>query len=253
MSIIYPTSRRRLIKSALGVSSVLALSACSSTPKTKDNNSKETPSATASASPKHNAYAKPFHDDYDYREAINDPKNVFNIGIYEPATEEHPAYAAPPPYYENAFERDMTVASFHYAVTYYANYQNYMLLSGDSRRLHLENMLGGLFFPTIQELYDNASGWVITPNQRILNFTILEPQPRIVDEANHVCEINVRYDLKPEAKVFIVGEKKLYPITDFDTRNIVTGGSIYGTMVCRFLDPKWEVNFTPTYGPVQGN
>ena len=147
----------------------------------------------------------------------------------------------------------MTVASFHYAVTYYANYQNYMLLSGDSRRLHLENMLGGLFFPTIQELYDNASGWVITPNQRILNFTILEPQPRIVDEANHVCEINVRYDLKPEAKVFIVGEKKLYPITDFDTRNIVTGGSIYGTMVCRFLDPKWEVNFTPTYGPVQGN
>lgn len=253
MSIIYPTSRRGFMKGVIGAGGVLALSACSSTPKTKDNNPKETPSATASASPKHNAYAKPFHDDYDYREAINDPKNVFNIGIYEPATEEHPAYAAPPPYYENAFERDMTVASFHYAVTYYANYQNYMLLSGDSRRLHLENMLGGLFFPTIQELYDNASGWVITPNQRILNFTILEPQPRIVDEANHLCEINVRYDLKPEAKVFITAEKKLYPITDFDTRNLVTGGSIYGTMVCRFLDPKWEVNFTPTYGPVQGN
>lgn len=74
-----------------------------------------------------------------------------------------------------------------------------------------------------------------------------------MDEANHLCEINVRYDLNPEAKVFITAEKKLYPITDFDTRNLVTGGSIYGTMVCRFLDPKWEVNFTPTYGPVQGN
>ena len=238
MSIIYPTSRRGFMKGVLGVGSVLALSACSSTPKTKENNSKETPSATASASPKHNAYTKPFHDDYDYRKAI---------------TEEHPAYAAPPPYYNSTYERNMTASSMNIAVTYYANYQNYMLLSGDSRRLHLENMLGGLFFPTIQELYDNASGWVITPNQRILNFTVLEPQPRIVDEANHVCEINVRYDLKPEAKIFIVGEKKLYPITDFDTRNIVTGGSIYGTMVCRFLDPKWEVNFTPTYGPVQGN
>lgn len=250
---IFYSCRREFMKGVIGAGGVLALSACSSTPKSKDNNPKETPSATASASPKHNAYAKPFHDDYDYREAINDPKNVFNIGIYEPATEEHPAYAAPPPYYENAFERDMTVASFHYAVTYYANYQNYMLLSGDSRRLHLENMLGGLFFPTIQELYDNATGWVITPNQRILAFTILEPQPRIVDEANHVCEINVRYDLNKEAKVFIAAEKKIYPITDFDTRNIVTGGSIYGTMVCRFLDPKWEVNFTPTYGPIQGN
>ncbi|OFL77061.1 hypothetical protein HMPREF2894_00700 [Rothia sp. HMSC066G02] len=184
---------------------------------------------------------------------MNDPKNVFNIGIYEPATEAHPAYAAPPPYYNSTYERNMTASSMNIAVTYYANYQNYMLLSGDSRRLHLENMLGGLFFPTIQELYDNASGWVITPNQRILNFKILEPQPRIVDEANHLCEINVRYDLKPEAKVFITAEKKLYPITDFDTRNLVTGGSIYGTMVCRFLDPKWEVNFTPTYGPVQGN
>ena len=253
MSIIYPTSRRGFMKGVLGVGSVLALSACSSTPKTKENNPKETPSATASASPKHNAYAKPFHDDYDYREAINDPKNVFNIGIYEPATEEHPAYAAPPPYYNSTYERNMTASSMNIAVTYYANYQNYMLLSGDSRRLHLENMLGGLFFPTIQELYDRGAGWVITPDQRILALTILERQPRIVDEANHLCEINVRYDLNPEAKVFIAAEKKLYPITDFDTRNLVTGGSIYGTMVCRFLDPKWEVNFTPTNDSTQGN
>lgn len=252
MSIIYPTSRRGFMKGVLGVGSVLALSACSSTPKTKENNSKETPLATASASPKHNAYAKPFHNDRDYRRTY-EIGDVNNIGIYEPATEEHPAYAAPPPYYNSTYERNMTASSMNIAVTYYANYQNYMLLSGDSRRLHLENMLGGLFFPTIQELYDNASGWVITPNQRILNFTILEPQPRIVDEANHVCEINVRYDLKPEAKVFIAAEKKLYPITDFDTRNLVTDGSIYGTMMCRFLDPKWEVNFTPTYGPIQGN
>lgn len=253
MSIIYPTSRRRFIKSALGAGGVLALSACSSTPKTKENKSKETPSATASASLKHNAYAKPFHDDYDYREAINDPKNVFNIGIYEPATEEHPAYAAPPPYYNSTYERNMTASSMNIAVTYYANYQNYMLLAGDARRLYLKNMLGGLFFPTIQELYDKGAGWVITPNQRILALTILERQPRIVDEANHLCEINVRYDLNPEAKVFIAAEKKLYPITDFDTRNLVTGGSIYGTMVCRFLDPKWEVNFTPTNGSMQGN
>lgn len=252
MSIIYPTSRRRLIKSVLGAGGVLAMSACSSTPKPKDNKSKETPSATANASPKHNAYAKPFHNDRDYRRTY-EIGDVNNIGIYEPATEEHPAYAAPPPYYENAFEGDMTATSLRYAVTYYANYQNYMLLAGDARRLYLKNMLGGLFFPTIQELYDKGAGWVITPNQRILAFTILERQPRIVDEANHVCEINVRYDLNTEAKVFIAAEKKLYPITDFDTRNLVAGGSIYGTMVCRFLGPKWEVNFTPTYGPVQGN
>ncbi|WP_315297154.1 DUF6318 family protein [Rothia mucilaginosa] len=249
---IFPSSRRGFIKGALGAGGVLALSACSSTPKTKENKLKETPSATASASPKHNAYAKSFHNDRDYRRTY-EIGDINNIGIYEPATEAHPAYAAPPPYYNSTYERNMTASSMNIAVTYYANYQNYMLLSGDSRRLHLENMLGGLFFPTIQELYDNASGWVITPNQRILNFKILEPQPRIVDEANHLCEINVRYDLKPEAKVFITAEKKLYPITDFDTRNLVTGGSIYGTMVCRFLDPKWEVNFTPTYGPVQGN
>lgn len=147
MTMIFRTSRRGFMKGVLGAGSVLALSACSSTPKTKENKSKETPSATASASPKHNAYAKPFHDDYDYREAINDPKNVFNIGIYEPATEAHPAYAAPPPYYNSTYERNMTASSMNIAVTYYANYQNYMLLSGDSRRLHLENMLGGLFFP----------------------------------------------------------------------------------------------------------
>ena len=230
MTMIFRSSRRGFMKGVLGVGNVLALSACSSMSKTKNNNSKETPSATASASPKHNAYAKPFHNDRDYRRTY-EIGDINNIGIYEPATEGHPTYAAPPPYYENAFERDMTATSMRYAVTYYANYQNYMLLAGDARRLYLKNMLGGLFFPTIQELYDKGAGWVITPNQRILALTILERQPRIVDETNHLCEINVRYDLKPEAKVFIAAEKKLYPITDFDTRNLVTGGSIYGTMV----------------------
>ena len=102
MTMIFRSSRRGFMKGVLGVGSVLALSACSSTPKTKENKSKETPSATASASPKHNAYAKPFHNDRDYRRTY-EIGDINNIGIYEPATEGHPAYAAPPPYYENAF------------------------------------------------------------------------------------------------------------------------------------------------------
>jgi len=233
------------MKGVLGVGSVLTLSACSSTPKTKDNKSKETPSATASASPKHNAYAKPFHDDYDYREAINDPKNVFNIGIYDPATEEHPAYAAPPPYYNSTYERNMTASSMNIAVTYYANYQNYMLLSGDSRRLHLENMLGGLFFPTIQDLYEEGKGWVITPNPQILTMNLLEGQPRLIDETLKIVEWNVRFDILPEVRVYRKDTNQVYPITDFDTRGLIRDGAIYGTLRTQFTNEWRPVQFIP--------
>ncbi len=96
--------------------------------------------------------------------------------------------------------------------TYFTNYQNFMLLAGDARRLYLKNMLGELFFPTIQELYDKGAGWVITPNQRILTY---DSCTLAVLWMKQITYAKLTFgDLSPEAKVF--GEK-LYPITDFDT------------------------------------
>ena len=39
-----------------------------------------------------------------------------------------------------------------------------------------------LFFPAIQDIFDDGKGWVITPNPQILTMHILEAQPRIHNE-----------------------------------------------------------------------
>ena len=77
---------------------------------------------------------KPFYDDKDYRREYK-LRETDLIGIYTPADQQHPAYSAPPPDYENAFSRDMTSQYLKYHCEYYFACQNYMLLASDSRRL----------------------------------------------------------------------------------------------------------------------
>lgn len=124
---------------------------------------------------------KPFYDDKDYRREYK-LRETDLIGIYTPANQQHPAYSAPPPDYENAFSRDMTSQYLKYHCEYYFACQNYMLLASDSRRLEYAMTAEELFFPAIQDLFEEGKGWVITPNQQILTMHILEAQPRIHNE-----------------------------------------------------------------------
>lgn len=106
---------------------------------------------------------KPFYDDKDYRREYK-LRETDLIGIYTSANQQHPAYSAPPPDYENAFSRDMTSQYLKYHCEYYFACQNYMLLASDSRRLEYAMTAEELFFPAIQDIFDDGKGWVITPN-----------------------------------------------------------------------------------------
>lgn len=136
---------------------------------------------------------KPFYDDKDYRREYK-LRETDLIGIYTPADQQHPAYSAPPPDYTNAFSRDMTSQYLKYHCEYYFACQNYMLLASDSRRLEYAMTAQEMFFPAIQDIFDDGKGWVITPNQQILTMHILEAQPRIHNEEQKIFDWNVKFD-----------------------------------------------------------
>ena len=189
-------------------------------------------------------WTKKFFNQEDYKGAYH-LVNTDMIGIYTPADQQHPAYSAPPPDYTYTFTKFLTSADLKFYNSYYYQCQNYMLLASDSRRLEYAMTAQEMFFPAIQDLFEEGKGWVITPNQQILTMHILEAQPRIHNEEQKIFDWNVKFDILPEAKVFRKDTGQLQPITEFDTRGLLRDGAIYGTLRSRFLNPGWDIHFIP--------
>ena len=142
---------------------------------------------------------KKFFNQEDYRGAYH-LVDTDMIGIYTPADQQHPAYSAPPPDYSYTFTKFLTSADLKFYNSYYYQCQNYMLLASDSRRLEYAMTAEELFFPAIQDIFDDGKGWVITPNQQILTMHILEAQPRIHNEEQKIFDWNVKFDIFPKQK-----------------------------------------------------
>ena len=151
-------------------------------------------------------------------------------GEYIPANQDHPAYSAPIPDYDywqqpvTSFVREL----FHYI--YYYSCQNYILLTSDTRGLGDDLSEDEIFFPAIQDLFEEGKAWVVTPDTRILSLHVLEGRPRITNSEQEVTEWKVRFDIHPDAKVYRKDTGELHPIAEFDTRNLFRDGSIHGTM-----------------------
>lgn len=162
-------------------------------------------------------------------------------GLYTPANRDHPAYSPPAPNRGFLFVTNRyTSAELLQQYRYYYSCQNYLLLSSETRFLKEEAVIQDMFFPDIQDLFEEGKGWVITPNQQILNMYFLEPQPRMINQEERITEWNVRFDIIPEAKVYRKDTGQLYPISDFDTRGLIRDGAIYGTFRSRPASSKHE-------------
>ncbi len=164
------------------------------------------------------------------------------IGPYTPANRDHPAYSAPAPgvrYTPNRYE----VSNLRPYLGYYYACQNYMILASEPAVLRMDNISEEMFFPAIQDLYEEGRGWVITPNPQILTMNLLEGQPRLIDETLKIVEWNVRFDILPEVQVYRKDTNQVYPITDFDTRGLIRDGAIHGTLRTQFTNEWRPVQF----------
>ena len=164
------------------------------------------------------------------------------IGPYTPANRDHPAYSAPAPgvrYTSSAYE----VSNLRPYLGYYYACQNYMILASEPAVLRMDNISEEMFFPAIQDLYEEGRGWVITPNPKILTMNLLEGQPRLIDETLKIVEWNVRFDILPEVQVYRKDTNQVYPITDFDTRGLIRDGAIHGALRTQFTNEWRPVQF----------
>lgn len=164
------------------------------------------------------------------------------IGPYTPANRDHPAYSAPAPavrYTPYSYQ----VSNLRPYLGYYYACQNYMILASEPAILRMDNISEEMFFPAIQDLYEEGKGWVITPNPQILTMNLLEGQPRLIDETLKIVEWNVRFDIHPEVQVYRKDTNQVYPITDFDTRGLIRDGAIHGTLRTQFTNEWRPVQF----------
>ena len=95
------------------------------------------------------------------------------IGPYTPANRDHPAYSAPAPgvrYTPNAYK----VSNLRPYLGYYYACQNYMILASEPAVLRIDNISEEMFFPAIQDLYEEGKGWVITPASKVLTMNRIQ-------------------------------------------------------------------------------
>lgn len=116
------------------------------------------------------------------------------IGPYTPANRDHPAYSAPAPGVRYR-PRHYAARNLRPYLGYYYACQNYMILASEPAVLRMDNISEEMFFPAIQDLYEEGKGWVITPNPQILTMNLLEGRPRHHrrDAKNCGMERAVRY------------------------------------------------------------
>lgn len=152
------------------------------------------------------------------------------VGEYIPADQNHPAYCAPLPDNDYGLQSSTSFVREIFNYIYYYSCQNYVLLASDTRGLGGPWSDEEIFFPAIQDLFEEGKGWVITPDTRILSMHVLEAQPHITRSEQEVTEWKVRFDIHPEAKVYRKDTGEMHPIAEFDTRNLIREGSIHGTM-----------------------
>ncbi|WP_294602602.1 DUF6318 family protein [uncultured Rothia sp.] len=167
-------------------------------------------------------------------------------GEYIPANQDHPAYSAPLPDYAYSRQSATSFVRELFDYIYYYSCQNYALLASDIRGLEDPWREDENFFPAIRDLFEEGKGWVVTPDIRILSLHVLEGRPRITNSEQEVTEWKVRFDIRPDAKVYRKDTGEMHPIAEFDTRGLLRDGSIHGTMrTVRTKGEKPTISFIP--------
>lgn len=167
-------------------------------------------------------------------------------GEYIPANQDHPAYSAPLPDYAYSRQSATSFVRELFDYIYYYSCQNYALLASDIRGLEDPWREDENFFPAIRDLFEEGKGWVVTPDIRILSLHVLEGRPRITNSEQEVTEWKVRFDIRPDAKVYRKDIGEMHPIAEFDTRGLLRDGSIHGTMrTVRAKGEKPTISFIP--------
>ena len=197
-------SRRLMFTGGLGVVAGSVLSSCAV--------SRPTPSRTEVFSSSPSPTEEPFWDEED-QSGVTKYWEFQAVGKFIPGTREHRAWGVPIPRpYQSSNE--YIVSNVWSALGFWISALNYLLLTGETEPLKIIDPELKTARPDIVKLYEDETGWVISPDNFPIKAELLAPQPAETSEDSKVFTWSARLNVDASASVFYADTKESRPLAD---------------------------------------
>ena len=197
-------SRRLMFTGSAGVVAGSVLSSCVV--------SRPTPSRTEGFSSSPSPTEEPFWDDKDRSGEVK-YWEFQAVGKFIPGTREHRAWGVPIPRpYQSSNE--YIVSNVWSALGFWVSALNYLLLTGETEPLKIIDPELKTARPDIVKLYEDETGWVISPDKFPIKAELVAPQPVEVAKESNVFTWDARLSIDASASVFYADTKETRPLAE---------------------------------------
>ena len=197
-------SRRLMFTGSAGVVAGSVLSSCAV--------SRPTPSRTEVFSSSPSPTEEPFWDEED-QSGVTKYWEFQAVGKFIPGTREHRAWGVPIPRpYQSSNE--YIVSNVWSALGFWVSALNYLLLTGETEPLKIIDPELKTTRPDMVKLYEDETGWVISPDNFPIKAELLAPQPAETSEDSKVLTWSARLNVDASASVFYADTKDSRPLAD---------------------------------------
>ena len=197
-------SRRLIFTGSASVVAGSVLSACAV--------SRPAPSRTEGFSSSPSSTEEPFWNSKDYSGVVKFG-DYQTVGKFEAGTVEHPAVSTPIPRPHQTFQ-DYYVSNIYSAVGLWVSALNYLLLTGEAEPLKVIDPELKTARPDIVKLYEDETGWVISPDKFPIKAELVAPQPVEFAKGSNVFTWDARLSVDASASVFYADTKESRPLVD---------------------------------------
>lgn len=197
-------SRRLMFTGGLGVVAGSVLSSCAV--------SRPAPSRTEVFSSSPSPTEEPFWDEED-QSGVTKYWEFQAVGKFIPGTREHRAWGVPIPRpYQSSNE--YIVSNVWSALGFWVSALNYLLLTGEVEPLKVIDPELKTARPDIVKLYEDETGWVISPDKFPIKAELVAPQPVEVAKESNVFTWDARLSIDASASVFYADTKESRPLAE---------------------------------------
>ncbi|WP_238788964.1 DUF6318 family protein [Rothia dentocariosa] len=197
-------SRRLIFTGGLGFVAGSVLSACAV--------SRSAPSRTEGFSSSPSPTEEPFWDDKDRSGEVK-YWEFQAVGKFIPGTREHRAWGVPIPRpYQSS--NGYAISHMRTSIGMWVSALNYLLLTGETEPLKIIDPELKTARPDIMKLYEDETGWVISPDKFPIKAELVAPQPVEFAKGSNVFTWDARLSVDASASVFYADTKDSRPLAD---------------------------------------
>ena len=198
-------SRRFLCLYGFGASLGLLVTSCASVSTPRE-------AYLTSSSPSSSGVLGSFWDNRNYQGKL-EYWEFQAVGKFIPGSREHRAWGVPIPRpYQSSNE--YIVSNVWSALGFWVSALNYLLLTGEAEPLKVIDPELKTARPDMVKLYEDETGWVISPDNFPIKAELLAPQPAETSEDSKVLTWSARLNVDASASVFYADTKDSRPLAD---------------------------------------